>query len=109
MFESHDFRKCLYGCVRVCVYRFISIDFNRTGLIFYFIFFDFFYFYFLIRKLFPIFDLRKIYFCVFLMIGLRYLDRTNTSLKNIKIPIFLKKYFYISYYGPFVFNKNVFS
>ena len=38
-----------------------------------------------------IFDFLKIYFCFFLMIGSRYLNRMGSIQKRIKIPIFSKK------------------
>ena len=53
-----------------------------------------------------IFDFRKIYFWIFLMIEFKFFNRMGSIRKSIKNP-YLKKKNFSSYHGFFVINKNV--
>ena len=107
---------CVCVCVRVCVrldLSFYSIDFNRTGLIF-FVFFVWW------RVENPFFGLPDAFlfyldFSIFsklIFVFFEWYDRDIligwiSFEKELKYLYFLKKKFY-SYYGSFVINKNVF-
>ena len=107
---------CVYVCVCVCVcvrldLSLYSVDFNRTGLIFFVFLCDngskiLFLLGQCVFVLFRIFYFLKTVFRFFLMIGSRYLNQMNSIQKRIKIPLFKKKI--SSYHRSFVINKNVF-
>ena len=102
------FEKCLWMYVCACVsirldLSFYSVDFNRTGLIF-FVFFcvmagqkSVFWLGPCVFVLLRICYVLKIYICFFSMIGLRYFNWMGIIRKKIA-----------SYHGFFVINKNMF-
>ena len=109
-------RACVCVCVCVCAYtallRVYAVDFNRIVLIFVFLYCigeenNFVWFTDSVFVLFRIFNFRNISFWIFLIIGLKYLNRIGSIRKRIKKPIFSKKKF-LSHHGYFVINKNVF-